>query len=218
MAMTITGTPGAPSASIPPGSQPQAGFRMINTQDMAVSEVHGRYYESTYRGGRYAGAMQAVIATALQTGLTASLTGGLVLYNPNGSGVNAVLEKVGYATNIIAQSSAGIVGIGVGQSTTAMGGTLTSVNPKSRKLGSGLTPVCGLVSSATITAPVAPTLDTILTGVDTGAITVGFNNGGNFDFEGGLLLPPGAFACFVASAGLVASSYMFSMQWEEVPV
>ena len=218
MAMTITGTPGAPAASVPPGAQPQAGFRMANTQEMSVTEVHARYYESSYRGGRYAGAMQAVIATALQTGLTASLTGGLVLFNPNGSAVNAVLEKVGFATNIIAQTSAGALGLGVGQSTTAFGGTLTTVSPKSRKLGSGIQPVCSLVSSASITAPVAPTLDTVLASYDTGAITVGFNGGGNFDVEGGIVLPPGAFVCFVASAGLIASSYLFSMQWEEVPI
>ena len=217
MPMPISGQPGAPAASTGPGV-PNIPIRTMNTNELAVSEVHAPYYEGAYRGGRFGGAMQAVIATALQTGLTTASTGGLCLYNPNGSGINAVVEKVGFATNIIVQTSAGILGLGVGQSTTALSGTLTSVAPKSRKLGSGISPVCGLVSSATFTLPVAPTLDTVLAGVDTGAITVAFNNGGVVDLQGGIVLPPGAFCLFVASAGLVASSYMFSMQWEEVPV
>ena len=218
MALTITGTAGAPVASTPPGVTPQNGVRILNTNELGTSEIHGRYYEGAYRGGRFSGAMQATIATALATGLTASYTGGLVLYNPNGSGINAVLEKVGAFTGIVAQTAAGILGLGIGQSTTALGGTLTSVNPKSRRLGSGITPVCGLVSSASITLPVAPTLDTVLAGVNTGAITVDTMVPAQFDLEGGIVLPPGAFCCFVASGGLLASSYLFSMQWEEVPV
>ena len=217
MAMTITGIVGAPQASVPPGTSPPAGARMINTQELGMSEVHGRYYESTYRGGRFAGGMQAPIANALQVGLTTASVGGLCLFNPNGSNVNAVVEKVSWAL-ILAQTTAGWLGIGVGQSTAALSGTLTSVNPRSRKIGSGIQPVCNLVSSATFMLPVAPTLDTIIGQYGTAATTVPMvQPANNFDFEGGLILPPGAFALFVANYAMVASSYLFGFQWEEVP-
>jgi hypothetical protein len=218
MALVITGTPGAPVASTGAGVSPAAGLRLTNTNEVGLSEVHGRYYEGAYRGGRFAGGMQAVIATGLSVAGATTYTGGLVLANPNGSTVNAILEKVGIGF-IVAQTNAAMIGIGVGQSTTNLSGTLTSVSPRSRKIGSGTVPVCSLLSSASITLPIAPTLDTVLTAVQTGALTTApVGGGGLFDLDGGIVLPPGAFAMIWSSAAGTASSMIASMQWEEVPI
>lgn len=218
MALVITGSPGAPVSSTGSGVSPTGGLRLTNTNELGLSEIHGRYYEGAYRGGRFAGGMQAVIATALSTAGATTYTGGLVLANPNGSTINAVLEKVGIGF-LVAQTNAAMIGLGVGQSTTNLAGTLTSVGPRSRKIGSGTTPVCSLLSSASITLPVAPTLDTVLCAVQTGALTTApAGGGGLFDIDGGIVLTPGAFVMIWSSAAGTASSMIASMQWEEVPV
>jgi hypothetical protein len=204
------------AASATPGTSVMA--RGGNMGELIQSQLHAKYYEGSYKGVRFGGGMQAVIATALSTAGATTYTGGLVLANPNGSNVNAILERVGVGF-IIAQTNAAVIGIGVGMSTTALSGTLTSVAPRAKKIGSGYNPVCGLYSSASITLPIAPTLDTILMAVDTGALTVGAGGaGGMFDLDGGIVLPPGAFAMLWSSAAGTASSMMASMQWEEVPV
>jgi hypothetical protein len=184
--------------------------------DLIVSELHGRYYEGTYRATTYSASMQAVIATALATGLTASYTGGLVLFNPYGNGYNLVLNKVGIAM-VVAQTSAGSIGIGTGFSQTAPTGG-TSVTPTSDKVGTAGVPTGVAWSAAAITLPNAPVLKRVLGSVGTGAITVGQFTPATIDLEGGIVLAPGGYACFVASGGLLASSYIFSMTWEEVPV
>ena len=205
----------ATSASLAAGSQPVQRFG--NMGDAIVSELHGRYYEQAYRKASFGGSTGGIVATALASGLTASYTGGLVLANPYGSSVNLVLQKVGVGF-VVAQTNAAVIGLGVGQSATALTGTLTSMNPRSKNIGSSAAPVGQLYSSATITLPVAPTLDTILGPEDTGALTVnGVGPGGTIDLEGSIILPPGAFACLVSTAAGTASSLVAAFAWEEVP-
>lgn len=220
MAMLATGTVGAPVSSTGPGVPVAQGVRLLNTNELGGSQVHGRYYEGTYRGGRFSGGWQVVASTAMQSGVTASATGGLTLVNPNGSSVNAVLEKVGFA-NVLAQTSASVIGIAVGQSTAPVpaAGTPVTITPRSRKVGSGYLPQCSLVTGATLALPVAPTLDTVLCTVDTGVIT-GFPTflGNLFDIDGGIILPPGGFLNLYATNGLLISSYFITYQWEEVPI
>lgn len=188
-----------------------------NMGEEITSQLHAPFYEGAYRGSRFVGGMQAVIGTALSVAGATTYTGGLVLSNPVGSSVNAVLETVGLGF-VVAQTNASVIGIGVGYSTTALSGTLTSVTPRSAKVGSPFSPQCGLYSSASITLPIAPTLAAVLMSVDTGALTVGVNAGGVFDLKGSIVLQPGAFAMLWSSAAGTASSMMASYQWEEVPV
>lgn len=186
--------------------------------DQIISELHGRYYEGTFRKTRFGGAMQAVLATATIAGLSTSITGVSVLANPTGSGVNLVLEKVGIGI-IIAPAAALVYGIATGQSNTALSGTLTSLAPKSKNVGSGVQPIGQLYASAAITLPVAPTVDQVLGALDTGAITTSpAGAGGVFDLEGSIILAPGGFALLWTNAVLAASAHIMSWEWEEVPV
>ena len=91
--MQITTQTGAPAASSPSGSQPVV--RSGNMNDVIVSELHGPCYEGTYRKSRFGGAMQAALATATIAGLSTTVTGTVVLYNPVGSAVNVAIERVG---------------------------------------------------------------------------------------------------------------------------
>lgn len=215
--MNINGQVGSPAASLPPGSN-ATPVRQGQLADVIVSELHGRYYEGAYRRSRFGGAMQAVLATATIAGLSTAITGVSVLANPNGSSVNLVIEKVGLGI-IIAPAAALVYGLATGQSTTALAGTLTSLTPKSKNVGSGAQPVGLLYASAAITLPVTPTVDTVLGALDTGAITTSpAGGGGSFELNGSILLPPGGFACLWTSAVLAASAHIMSWDWEEVPV
>jgi hypothetical protein len=216
--MLITGQVGPVTvgASLAAGTQQNA--RLGNQGDLIASEAHGRYYEPAYRGQLFGGSTGGAVATALAAGLVTAYTGGMVLYNPIGSSVNLSLTKVGVAF-VLAQTNAAAIGVAVGQSSTAISGTLTSVSPRSMKIGGNAAPVAGLYSSASITLPVAPTLAALIGTVDTGALTVGtFGGTSLIDLEGSILLPPGAYAVIYSSAAGTASSLVASMMWEEIPV
>jgi hypothetical protein len=206
--MLINLSVGAPAGSSPPGSNPTA--RGTNTNEVAVTEVHARYYEGTYRGERFGGANQAAVAV---TAAFATTYTGLVLYNPPGSSVNGVLEKVGIG-NTVVWPSASVIGLMVGSSSTALSG-VTAITPKIKKLGTAFAPVCSLASAATL--PVAPTLDTVLASIGTQATTAYNSIFGINDLGGDILIAPGGYVAIYSTVALTAAG-VFSFQWEEVPV
>jgi hypothetical protein len=178
--------------------------------------LHGRYYQPANLGRLFSGGNQAPVPTALPAGLTESYTGGLVLYNPVGSGVNVALLLAEYAL-VVAQTNAASIGLAVGQSATAPTGTLTAIAPVPGVVGSSATPEALLYSSAAITLPVVPTLVRNLGVCDTGALTTGPSGAaGLSDLGGSIILPPGGFACFVSTAAGTASSFLGAFTWEEI--
>lgn len=209
MPMPMSGQPGAPAASTAAGT-PNIPVRTTNTNELGVTEIHARYYESSYRGGRFGAANQAAVAV---TAAFATTYTGLVLFNPNGTTVNLVLEKVGIG-NSVAWPAASVLGIMVGQSTTAFAGT-TLLTPKSKLIGSGIAPVGQVASAATL--PVAPTLDTVLGSIGTLATTGYETTLAPYDLGGDIVIRPGGFAAIYSTAALTAAGF-FSFQWEEIPV
>jgi hypothetical protein len=207
--------PLASNTSLGAGQQPPA--RLGNMGELIKSDLHGRYYEGSYRKARFGGSMQAVLATATIAGLSTTVTGTVVLANPPGSGINAAIEKVGIGF-VLAPAAPLVYGIATGASATAVSGTLTSLTPKAKLIGSGALPLCGLYSSASIVLPVAPTVDQVLGFLDTGAITTQTNLQTLYDLEGSIVLAPGSYALIWTSAVLLASAMIASFQWEEVPI
>lgn len=204
------------TTSISAGLQPVA--RYGNMGEQIVSELHGSYYESAYRKALFSGATQAVIATATNAGLSASTTGVPVLYNPIGNMYNLVLLKVGYGFLLAQPTAASIIGLATGfNATTALSGTLTTVTPKSRFLN-GPAPTGQMFFSAAITLPTIGTLDTVFGVIGTGAITVNTSVPSSYDYDGGLIIPPGGYVHLYTSAASAASSLMASFTWEEVPI
>jgi len=196
-----------------------AAVRQGNMGELIKSDLHGRYYEATYRRTMFTGATQAVLATATIAGLGTAVTGTPVLYNPIGSQVNLVLSKVGIGF-VIAPAAPLVYGIATGYNAgTALSGTLTSVTPKNRFIGVGAAPVGQMYFSSAITLPTAPTLDIILGGADSGAVTVSTVAPSIiYDLEGSIILPAGAYALIYTSAAAPGSSLLASFSWEEVPV
>ena len=197
--------------SIAPGQQ--IVQRAGQLGDQIISELHGRYYETAYRRALFNAANQAPTTTTV--GLATTYTG-LVLSNPVGSPVNLVLNKVGYAF-LVAFPAAAAIGIMCGYNSSTNVTHTTPGTPRSNFFGAGGAG-SGLIDVAA-TLPTAPVVTHLLATGLTGAITVQeMISGDMVDLEGGIVLPPGAYAAFFTSTASGASGFMGSMQWEEVPV
>jgi len=179
--------------------------------DAIVTELHAPFFEGSARGTRFGAANQAAVATSAAFATTYT---GLVIYNPPGSNVLLSLEKIGVAP-ILAQTTTLAVGLMVGFSTVALSG-VTALTPRSKRVGGGVNPV-GLAAAAA-TLPVAPTLDTLLGYIGTGATTVDQLVPSMFLLGGDIVLPPGGYAAVYTNAAAVAASLLLSAQWEEVPL
>lgn len=183
-------------------------MRLGRSAELITDDLHGRYYESTYRKGMFSGSIVGQVTTV---GLATTYTG-LCLSNPNGSGYNLVINKVGVGF-LVAFTAAAAVGLMTGFSTTDVTHT-AAVTPRGQFFTGGGAGVGKLDSSATL--PAAPTLNTIFGAGLTGAITVQTCEFSLFDLEGSIVLPPGAYAAIYTSTAAGTASMAASFSWEEV--
>lgn len=203
--------PVATTASLSPGQQPN--IRLGNMGDTIFSYLHARYYEATYRKARFHAANQAV--TALSAGLGTTYTG-LCISNPINSTVNLVLGKIGW-TFLVVFAAVASVGIACGFNSGTNVTHTTPVTPRSNYFNTATTGQ-GL-ADVSATLPTAPFYTHFLGAGLTGAVTTIPSLGPtNWDAEGDIILPPGGYMAFVASAVSAASSFWGSASWEEVPL
>ena len=92
--MQIQGIVGQPSAqSIGPGNTPT--IRSGQLGDVIVSELHGRFYETAYRGNMYFIGHGAPLALTSNTATTSNTTTPILgIWNPPTSTVNAVILQM----------------------------------------------------------------------------------------------------------------------------
>lgn len=205
--------PIATTTSIAAGTA--ATGRLGNMGEDIVSELHGRYYETTYRRNKFYGsngATPSVTTVALATTYT-----GLCLYNPAGSTVNLSIDKVGYSF-LVAFPAASTIGLMVGYAAAGIVTAGAAASPgASSFVGQGASGQGKVALSATLVG--TPTLHTVfgqgLTGLITTATAV---DNTIVDFEGSIILPPGAYAAIYTSTVSGAASLAASFQWEEVPI
>lgn len=208
--MLIQGSVGQPSTtSIQPGTTPT--LRQGQLADLIVSELHGRYYETSYRRNLFNGAVQGTGITT-SAGLVTGYTG-LALTNPTTSTVNLAVNKVGYGVNA-PPAAVMVVSLAFNTSTTAVTQT-TAITGRNNFLG-GAAPQ-GLVASS-VTFPTAPINSHILGVIGTNAITAINESTNIIDLEGSIVMPPGSYICIVTSTASAATSFWGSFQWEEIPV
>lgn len=171
-----------------------------------VSELHGRYYEQTYRGNMFSLCTQGTGVTT--TAALATTWTGLGVANPVGSGVNLVLTKFGCTQFAVgAAATIGIMG-GVG----VISSTLT---PQSRIIGGGQVSKANGSAGATISTPV---LIASFGSVGSAATTAyGLEAGIFVDLEGSVIIPPGSFVTSYTSI-VTTSALQFHFTWEEVPI
>jgi hypothetical protein len=209
--------PVATTSSISAGLQAPARAGQLG--DTIVSELHGRYYETSYRRASFTAGVSTLIATATTASPTTTITGAQVLYNPIGNTNNVVINKVSLGFTLA--NLAGVVGIATGFSGgTAISGTLTASTSTAKNvfLG-GAAPTAQSYASASITLPTAVTLVSILASTGSAATTAyAINPGTLYDFEGGIILPPGGYATIWSNFAIPASSLLSTFQWEEVPI
>lgn len=199
---TFIGPP--PGGAGSDGGTPQ--LRSGRQSDLIVSELHGRYYEQTFRRNVFVIANQAVVST---TAALATAWTGLLIGNPTTSLVNLVVLKFGCQQ--VAVGAAAAVGIMTGTGVTVT----ASLTPRNRYVGGAS---ANALSNAGQTLPGTPVLEQVFGSIGSLATTgYGLQNGVLIDLEGSLVIPPGG---FVASYTTVAttSALIFSFLWEEVPV
>ncbi len=174
--------------------------------ELMVSELHGRYYEQTYRSNMFSVMTQGTGVTT--TAALATTWTGLGISNPVGSNVNLVVNKM-WVTEF-AVGAAATVGV--------MGGTgvlNAGLTPQSRIIGGGALSKANASASATISTPLL-----ICTFGQTGSLaTTGYGLGpaASIDFEGSLIVPPGSFIASYTSI-VTTTALQFGYAWEEVPV
>lgn len=182
--------------------------------DMIVSELHARYYETNYRKNKFYGsngATPSVTTVALATTYT-----GLCLYNPAGSNVNVVIDKVGYSF-LVAFPAASTIGLMVGWSAAGIVTASAAASPGAASLiGSNAVPNGKCALSATLVG--TPVLHTVFGEGLTGAITTVPQGTHLVDMEGSVILAPGGYAAIYTSTISGAASLAASFQWEEVPL
>lgn len=183
------------------GTNPIA--RMGRTAELVIQQLHGRYYETTYRGSMFRVANQAAVTT---TAALATTWTGLAISNPANSGVNAIVNKFTCAQ--FAVGAAAAIGI-----MTGAGAAAGSLVPSNCFQG-GATGRVTASAGATIGTPIlqyvfgqAGSLATTGYGVTPGLVV---------DLEGSLILPPGFYAASYTTIA-TTTALIFGFQWEEIP-
>lgn len=191
------------------------------SSEQLVSDTHGPLYNLAVRGNLFF-ATTAVAGTTIPV-MATNLVSTFTLWNPAGSGKNAIL----YRYNLAHTTTVTVVGdislyyqVGIGGATTAPG-TLTALVSKNCLLGAGNASLVTAYSAATLTGALGTSgLGNISKGptmVTFGAVTTSDNEPVDYDFKGGLILPPGT---LVTTAGAAAQTAPMNQTfwWAEVPI
>lgn len=226
MAIQIAGQVGPQVSGDGVGSQP---IRQGKSAEVIVQELHGRFYEQTYRNAMFSSGMTLTSInnatfTSATTGVTATpITG---LYNPLGSGVNAV----------VLQAILGVVLTAL--QNTGGGPFVWMMNTNNSLISTGTTPVNRktLVAAGSQCKGLSGIALTGMTGVLAflGASALGGGNSFNIasldtaagfstiyqpfveNLDGCLIVPPGGVLALMATTTPVAQSAASNLVWEEV--
>lgn len=193
--------------------------RMTKDLGTTVQELHGRYFESTYRGSVFTCSTAAAGITLAATNLSplAAGTGTPIvgLFNPQGSGKNLVLNKLAVCVITSTASTGNIVwNYAVNQTiTAAANGTITSN-------------FIGGASASVVKAYV----NTATTGSTAGImlrpafqlqfVTAAGEAVGNceVDLNGDIIVPPGGYIGLANGVSNTTTVLSASITWEEVLV
>ena len=178
--------------------------------ELIVGELHGRDYETNFRGNMFYAAHQA--ATALSVALATTYTG-LCLSNPAGNTKNLTLKKVSFALTV---APAAIASIGLIAGYNVAGVTVHTTPLVSPAIGPN---VIGSAAMPTAKADAACTLVGTpfwLAQLMGGFTAAALPNPGPamLDWDGSIIIQPGG---YVAIGALTAVTGLASMFWEETP-
>lgn len=185
--------------------------------DQIVSELHGRYYEQNFRGNVFMLSVSTAAAITAYSGGAAG-TAMLAIYNPVGSGKNAVILKSTIG-NVVAASVAGTAAFGLYFGQTAAITQATTTAPTNcatlAATGSVMTGFRNIALTSSTAATNVHALGSYYWATAAGAIQT---PNVPADFEGAIIIPPGSYAALGGSAALTSATWIGSLVWEEVPV
>lgn len=183
------------------------GLRQLPQGDLSVSEIHGRYFEQGRAGNMFTAAGQA--ATAVSVGLSTTYTG-LVLYNPPGSGVILVPNKIKVSLSAAPVASSNI-GLIAGFSATGGVTALTTRQAvQSSQIGNSSVGKSIVLTAATIVTPTW-----LFELYDSFTVAALPPPTLPIDLEGLFQILPGGFIAIGATSAVVMYS---AIAWEEVPI
>ena len=195
-----------------------------------VAELHGKYYTQTYRGNCF---MVTTVAAGLAHPIVSTTAPVVALWNPSGSGKNAVLLRYTSASTLnatcvqgsvflMAQFNAGNT-VATGAVYTAFNRSVLGTNLFNCNLGSGNVSVMNASANGTNTLTAASVLIVAVMGQNlpttaAGAVAAPTSIPGIvYDFDGTVIVPPGVTVYVAASSASTALSTQ-SLSWEEVPI
>ena len=211
MNIVVQGTVGPQPGS--DGATPS--FRQGKTGEIIVTDLHGRYFEQSYRGNVYVACQTAGVLLTTVAGTSPSFC----LFDPASSGVNLSMIRFEMALTVAA-------------GTPVIGAYILTVNTNpvaAATTGSAVVPTPGIIGGTSnakgrpltsATLPVNPTLYRTLAQHYTGAITTIPNMPAFFiDFDGTALIAPG---CTLSVGQLnvdtTNATALCACIWEEIPV
>lgn len=194
-----------------------------------VAELHGKYYTQAYRGNLF---VVSTVAAGLAVPIVSTTAPTVALWNPIGSGKNAVLIRASLSNTLNATTVQGSVLLMAqfnAGSTVATGAVYTAFNRSALgtnlfncNLGGGNVSVMNASANGTNTLTAASVLVIANMGqmnptTAAGAVATGAQPALIYDFDGTVIVPPGVTVYFAGSSASVAL-FTQSLLWEEVPI
>lgn len=199
-----------------PGSDGVNSFvRQGKSGEVIVTELHGKYFEQSYRNNVFVATQTAGVLLATVAGTAPSFS----LFNPAQSGKYLSLIRFDMVLTVAAGTPViGAYMLTVNTNPVAAATTGTAITPIPGIVGGTSTAVGKPLTSATL--PVNPTLYRAFVNHLTGAITTIPNMPGFFlEFDGTCLIAPG---CTISVGQLnvdtTNATALCSVIWEEIPV
>jgi hypothetical protein len=221
--MFLQGTVGPQSAqSLGPGVA--GNFRIGQLNDLIVSELHGKWYETAYRGNLYSVGMTSTALSANTITLTATTTPIIGVWNPLTSTVNIVLSKAKCVITV------------AGNSAVAPGAFMWATSINNGAISTGLTPLNRKTLAQAGSQAKGFNISTALTGLTNNLViqhaaafgTLVAAQGASAspiisgdaleEFDGGLIVPPGGVLALLNTTSTTTVSVSSMLMWEEVPI
>lgn len=185
------------------------------TGETRVADRHARYQEAIMRGSVFSLGVSTAAAITAYVGAAAG-TPQVAIWNPAGSGVNAVIWLANFG-NVVAASGAGSVNWGLWYGVTAAITQATTVAPVNQLSSAGGSKLTGFTAHA-LTASTALTNLVSLGSYYWATAAGAFQAPGLTFIDGAVVVPPGSMAALGGSAALTSATWVSSLVWEEVSI
>jgi len=217
---------GAPAAS---GNNAIVSGRAGQLGDVITSDLHGRYYETNYRGAAFFGGHAAVAALSANTiSLTATTTPILGVWNPTSNTNNLVILQASlncFSSNLTSGAGPGAFVWALSLNNGAISTGSNPYNAKTMlqsgsnaKFFAGSTALTGLSNNLVIIGGAALPSPSGLTYTTLASTALLPSYVGREDLDGLFIVPPGGVLALLNTTSSTTFSAVGRIAWEEVPV